>query len=460
MRKVLIILLIFLSLCSTQRIKKEKLWREDIIYTNEGEKYKCEILEITEDSIYAVTELGLVAFFRKDLISFDIAKKRREGLWVTSEDITDTLLKEALAIDMSGYEQMGYVNIWTKKKLTILTDSSYIYSIRIIRKVTSVKGRGAGTIIVNYRKNDEEIVISFARTVTDDGRVLHLREAAIGDISIYSQFPPYENLHERKFTMREVRLGNILDFNVIVSGKITDESPYIMDVTLGDSTPTLSGMIEVVAPRDFELSWQQWRIETPEIRRGYGIKILQWRVDDLPPLMLESDSVPTPYILPRVVVGLADGWEKVVKRFRENLRGDYTPQAISPKEIYEEVLSFVKFVEVPSFTISSYPENIKEIENNCIANSLDKAHLLYAAFRNAGYPVDLILVRSKERGVVAENVPSLFQFDGALVAVGETFLDPSSEDNPYGWVRPKYQGTKGLSIRRKGLVDIPFPKME
>jgi len=459
MRRTLIFLSLLFS-CTLVEVKKEKLWMEDVIYTNKGEEYECQVMEITEKFIYAITEDGYITFPREDIRSVDIAKKREGFLWETTVDITDPILKEALKTDLSEYKEMGYVNILVKKKLTIMSDSSYVYSIRFIRAITEEQGRTAGTITLNYRKNDEEMEINFARTITDDGRVLHQREIAIEDASIYSRIPPYENLHERKFAMREVKPGNILDFNVTISGKIRDESPYIMDVTLGDQGPTLSGFVEVDAPQDFELVWQEWGIEPPGIRRGSHRKTIQWKVENLPALVQESDPPPRPYILPRVIVGLTDGWDKVVERFRENLRGDYTTEGRSPEEIYEEILSAIHFLEIPSSGVSPYPKSIKEVLNNRIANSLDKAHLLYTAFKSAGYPVDLILVRSKDRGVLACEVPSLYQFDGALVKVGKDFLDPSSELTPYGYVRPKYQGTKGLSVREKGLIDIPLFQAE
>lgn len=456
MRKAFILPLFFIFSCTILQVKKEKLWMEDVIYTNKGEEIECGIIEIDDEYVYAVTEDGDIVLRIEDLRSVDIAKRRRGYQWETIDDITDPILKEALNVDLSEYGDMGYVNIRVEKKFTINNDSSYIYSIRYIRAITEEKGRTAGTLAFNYRNKEENIEVDFARTITSEGRVLHLREIAIEDASVYSRIPPYENLHERKFAMREVKPGNILDFGVSINGKITDESPYVMDITLGDAGPTLSGIVEVVAPKDFELSWQEWNIEKPVITRGSNRKFIQWKVEDLPPLVQESNRPPITYILPRVVVGLENTWEKVIENFRLNLRGDYTAEGMTSEEIYKEIIRAVHFIDIPSYTSSPYPKSVKEITNNRVANSLDKAHLLYIAYRSAGLPIDFILVRSKERGELADEVPSLYQFDGALIKVGDDFLDPASELNPYGYVRVKYQGTKGLSLREKGFIDIPL----
>jgi hypothetical protein len=95
---------------------------------------------------------------------------------------------------------------------------------------------------------------------------------------------------------------------------------------------------------------------------------------------------------------------------------------------------------------------------NKLANSLDKSYVLYSALKTSGYPAELILVRSKSSGELAKKVPSLYQFDGALVKIGEIFLDPSSELNPYGYIRAEYQGTTGLAITKNEFVQIPLLK--
>jgi hypothetical protein len=43
-----------------------------------------------------------------------------------------------------------------------------------------------------------------------------------------------------------------------------------------------------------------------------------------------------------------------------------------------------------------------------------------------------------------------------LIKLGEKFLDPSSELNPYGYIRPEYQGALGLSVTKDEFVQIPL----
>lgn len=462
MKKFYLILLLIVSSCATGVVEngKYKSWMEDRLYTEKGEELKGRILEITSDSVFISTSEGKIVLPRSEVSSIDIASKREGYLWNEVEDISDTLLKKNLTADLEKYREEGFVNLYVEKELIIEEDSTYRYSSRIIRGISSEKGRNAGTVTFSYRNNSERMNIEYARTVTSDGEVLHLRENAIEDASIFSRIPPYENLHEKKIAMREVKPGNILDFKITKTGRISESNPYIMDVLIGSSAPTIKAVIRVSTPREFELSWQDFRIEKPGIKIGDGEKVLIWEIDTLTAVEREENRPPLPSIMPRVVVGLKNSWKNIAGRFRNYLDGEYVTEHTRDVDIYREVITSIKYVDVPSYTYSPYPKDPKTILNSKIANSLDKASLMFQALKSGGYPVQLILVRSKERGEVAVKVPSLNQFDGALLKLGNKYLDPASELMPFGYIRPEYQGTEGLSIMRKEIVDVPLLEPE
>ncbi len=460
MKKGVISLAIFLNIfftyCSKQVLKTENEWKEDIIYTEKGEEYKCRVTQITSDSVYIVTFEGAVAFPQKEIRSIDLAQKREGYLWKTTKDITDPILLQSLKTNLSDFSDKKYVDIYCKRHLKIEKDSNYAYSIRCIRAICSEKGRSAGNINFNYREKEERMEINFGRTITKEGEVLHLRENAIEDASIYSRMPPYENAHERKIALREVKLGNFLDFKVTIYGKISEDSPYILETTLGSSGPTLKSIVRVESPRYFDIAWQDWKLENPELKFSGRNKILHWEIDLLEAFEDEDNAPPKSYVFPRITAGIKDDWQKISQNFKKRLEGKYTPQQSEPEKIYKEIIDLIRFVDVPSYKSNCYPKSVEEILENKLANSLDKTYLLYSALLSKEHPAELILVRSKTRGRLAKNVPSLYQFDGALIKLGEIFLDPSSELTPYGYVRADYQGTIGLSINKNEFIQIPL----
>ncbi len=460
MRRDIIILTILLGIliqsCSQQLLKNESDWMEDIIYTEKGEEHKCRILKINPDSIYIMTSEGNLTFPSEEIRSIDLAKKREGYLWKTTKDIEDPILLKSLQTDLSEFKDKRYVDIYSNRQLKIERDSSFSYSLRLIRAICSEKGRSAGNLSFNYQLKEENLEINFGRTITEEGNVLHLRENAIEDASIYSRIPPYENAHEIKVALPEVKPGNFLDIKITIRGKITPSFPFILETTPGSAGPTLKSVIRVEAPRYFDIAWQNWKLSKPETRFSGKNKILHWEIDNLEALEDEDNAPPKSYIFPRITAGINNDWEKISQNFKKHLEGKYTPKNQESKDIYNEIINLLRFVDVPSYKYKCYPKSSEEILESKLANSLDKTSLLYSALISQGYTAELVLVRSKTRGELAKKVPSLYQFDGALIKLRGNFLDPSSELNPYGYVRAEYQGVLGFSVTKNEFVKVPL----
>ena len=446
----------YLPSCNNQIIKNEEEWKEDILYTKSGEEYKCRIMKITPDSIYITTLDGFQKFSQNEIKSIDLAQKREGFLWKTRKDITDPVLLNSLETNLSEFADNRYVDIYCRKQLKIEEDSSYTYSLRLIRAICSEKGRSAGNFSFEYLSKDEKMEINFGRTITKEGEVLHLRENAIEDASIYSRIPPYENAKERKIALREVKPGNFLDIKFTIYGKIKEKNPFILETTAGSNGPALETIVRVEAPRYFDISWEKWKTKAPHLKFSGRNKIYEWEIDRLEAFEGEENAPPKSYIFPRIIAGIDNNWKKISRRFIENLKGKYTSKSEAPEEIYNEINSLIRFVDVPSNHFKCYPTEIDKILENKLANSLDKASLLYSALISKGHPAELVLVRSKTRGELSKKVPSLYQFDGALVKLGDIYLDASSELYPYGYIRTDYQGVLGLSVTKNEFVKVPL----
>jgi len=452
---IIVLNILFLS-CGKQVLKSDIEWKEDIIYTEKGEEYKCRVTKITPDSIYTATPEGALALPQDEVRSIDLAKRREGYLWKTTKDITDPILLRSLNIDLSEFSDKNYVDVYSERHLKIKEDSSYAYSIRYIRAICSEKGRNAGNINFNYLSKEERMEINFGRTITKEGGVLHIRENAIEDASVYSRIPPYENAHERKIALREVKPGNFLDFKAEIYGKISEDFPFTLETTLGSSGPTLKSIVKIEAPRYFDINLKYWKTNQPYLKFAGRNKIYEWEIDNLEAFEDENNAPPKSYIFPRITAGLKNDWGKITQNFTKRLKGKYTPRSETPESIYKEINELVRFVDVPLYKADCYPKSLEEILANKLANSLDKAFLLYSALKMKDYPAELVLVRSKTRGKLSKEVPSLYQFDGALIKTGETFLDPSSELIPYGYIKPEYQGTTGFSVTQNEFVEIPL----
>jgi len=465
MKKISVLVLLFIGSCTLPFTKKAPVYLGDMIYLNSGEEYHCFVKEINDKYVIVETAQGLKKLPISAVMSLDLQKRRKGYQWKNVNDIDDPVLIKALRTDLSKFKGMGYINILTEKKLIIHPDSTYTIIMRGIRGIVDDKGRTAGNLSFPYSYSNEKLFIDFARTITSGGRVLHIREIAIEDASSFSQFPSYDNLHSRKFAMREVKPGNFLDYQVRIEGKYADNLPLLFDKTLADKGPTLTGRIVVQYPENLNVDIYYERIGKPKISsqvlNGYNYKTLTFEVNNVNPIFNIPMMPPESYFSPRVVVGLKNIWKDISHTFKKGLNpGKINISGKNPKEIYSSVLKGIKYVEVPSNKYSVIPKKATETINNKYGNSLDKAFVLYTALKEKGFNPDFILVRSKFSGPLAERVPVLSQFDGALVKYKNVLLDPANESIPFGYVKPKYQGTKGLSITKGEIVDIPYVSLD
>ncbi|OYD16369.1 hypothetical protein CH333_03665 [candidate division WOR-3 bacterium JGI_Cruoil_03_44_89] len=465
MKRTIIVLLLILSSCSLHLAKRTPVSLGDMVYLNDGEEYHCYVREVNARWVVFETEEGTKRLPLSKVRSIDIQKRRKNYWWTNVEDIDDPVLIGALKTDLSQFKGLGYVNILTEKKLIVNPDSTYTVVIREIRGIVDDKGRTAGNLSYYYKHNNENLFIDFARTITSDGKVLHIREMAIEDASSYARFPSYDNLHSRKFAMREVKPGNFLDYRVRIEGKYSEDLPPLFDEILGDMGPTLKGKILIQYPEEMEISVRYDRILAPELTRkednDISYEVMSFEMETVSPIIKLPMKPPERFFSPRVVAGFKNEWGGISDWFDTNLKSSGTKiEGKTKEEIYENVLKGIKFVNIPSNTYSVIPKNPTETFNNRYGNSLDKTFVLYTALKENGFKPDLILVRSKDSGPLAEDVPTLSQFDGALVRCDGVFLDPSVESVPFGYVRPEYQGTRGLSIGTGEIVEIPFLEPE
>ena len=457
MKKLLLIAIALISSCTMPFVKKAPHTFNDMVYLKNGEEYHCEVIGTKDTFLIFITEKGETSMPLSKILSVDLARKRQGYNWKSVSDITDKTLLEALKFPLADFKGMGYVNIYVEKKLKINRDSTYVYTERYIRGITDERGRSAGNISKLYRWKNEKLQIDFARTVTGDGKVINLREIAIEDASIYSRYPEHENMHERKFAMPEVKPGNILDWEISIRGKITKENPFVMDEYIGDNGPTADAYFIVEFPSDFDVAYSVYGMTEPEVKKQGKNTTYVWHVKRIPPLLREIMSPPPVYLFPRVVAGLKSSWNDIVEEYKEFLSVKGT---LSPDSAYKLVLKTIKYIDVPSSGSCIFPRKAEEILKTKTGNSLEKAYLLYTLINKDKHHVELVLVRSKERGMVSVSTPSLLQFDGALVRCDSVWYDPSYEIIPPGYIRPEYQGVYALSLSSGAILKIPLLEPE
>ncbi|RKY96182.1 MAG: hypothetical protein DRQ03_07715, partial [Candidatus Hydrothermota bacterium] len=126
------------------------------------------------------------------------------------------------------------------------------------------------------------------------------------------------------------------------------------------------------------------------------------------------------------------------------------------KSCFYYVTQKIRFVDIPLSDYSPYPHLPDEIITNRVANSFDKAFLLYSIFKRLGIKSTLILVPDKNRGPEDITPFTPLFYAGAVVQVDSIYLNPEDEFQRFGYISPRYQGTIGFDVFGLKRVEIPL----
>ncbi len=426
----------------------------DILYLKNGEELRGKLLYLDSANVEFLAEGDTIEISIDSVTSIDLSKRREGDEWERAEDITDSVLKKTLKEDVSKYTYANYVNLFVETHIKIKSDSSYILRKRVIRKILTEQGKVSANVIYPYLSSNENADVLFARTVSRDGRVISIRDNAIEKMIAYSSVPQYQNLSYLKFALPAAEVGAITDFCIVKKGKPDEEHPVEFEILMGDKEPVIESRL--IIETELPVNYQTFRMGKPKIFEKGEKKIYIFEIKEYKGIFKEPSMPKLSRILPKVIVALKTDWQTLAKKFRERIGEIKKEKKRKAKDIYYEVLKKIKYINISSRNYKVYPKNVDEILKEKAGNGLDKAFLLYYKLRKAGYDADLILCRRKCKGDLAEKVPSLLQFTSAIVKLGDVYLNPEDDVIKFGYIKPCYQGTKGLSINEGEIVEIPL----
>ncbi len=457
--KYLLSLLTVFSLWGMGKIPKNLT--RDIVYLKNGEEVNGSVLNICEDTVYVSTIHGEVAIPRSQVLSIESSKRRPGDMWEKLSDIKDTLLLKALEVPVDSiYPGAGYVNVFVIKKFQLNPDSTYSYTERRIIKILKERGKRAANRVFKYRKSFEKGEIVFARTVTKDGRVVSIMDNAIEDASVFSKFPDYDDLRQVKFAIPEGSPGNVLDYEIKITGVFDPRHPPLKKILLGDREPTYLEILELNDGANLMAVEEKNGDVVEKTENTYTLKNYGGYIEEpyMPPLY---------YILPSFTcelktTGELDYYRSYIYSLLDFNADSILNTLLSRAQNREDTLFFIyrfvsrdiKRVPVDGETYSIFPQPPERVIQKSSGSEVDKAYLLYALYRKAGLPADLVLAVSKNTWYLPDTW-NLSIFTGLLVRVDTVYLDPANDRIPFGYIRPQFQGTKGVELDGT-TVEIPY----
>jgi len=324
--------------------------------------------------------------------------------------------------------------------------------VRMITKVLRQRGEDVATTNIWYFEDTDVPRIDFALTVTPDGRVLHLSDAALKNESIYARFPDYRRLARFRFACKEPRPGSILDVQYTVTRKRGGPlEPFYAEELFRLGQPILAKEVVVLVPQA-DASRIAAELTGPDVVKvtsemNGGMVRLAWRLaEPQRGIVPEPLMPPKEEFVPMLVIGEAATWEAIAQAYAEalaelhTLPQDLAEKAVSldtengPEAVHNFIARAVRTAPVPHLNYRILPHLPEESFRRSLANELDKNFLYFKMLEAAGIPCAFALVRGRNQGSLVDAVPSLHAFNRSAVYLKKDgrFATVASDVLPFG----------------------------
>jgi len=443
----------------------------DTLYLRDGEQHLGRLREMTGDSIVFETRDGAVLTFPKaDVNQVQLQKARLHDDIERVDQITDPDLKACIESQPAAadFPADGIVTLLERRTIDLREPGIVKDTNRTITKILQQRGEDAGSQLIFYYEDTDEPEIDFALTVTPEGRVLHLSDAAVKNESVYAALPDYRRLARYRFAAKEPAPGSILDVQyTVVRKRASDLEPFFAQELFRHEEPLLRKEVVVLIPaaREAELARHVDPVKSAPVAESReekdGVVRLVYALEaPQPGILPEPHMPPRPYFASRVTLAETATWDDVAAAYKKAL--DAVPpmsDALKAKAvelagqgggqvIHDFIARSVRTLPVPHKNYRVVPHAPDDTVRRGMANELDKNFLYCRMLEAAGIPASFALVRGRDAGPLCGEVPSIRAFDRSAVYLDgdKKFTSVTSDVVPYGTLPAPVQNSPALVV--------------
>jgi len=443
----------------------------DTLYLRDGEQQLGRLREITEDNVVFEIRGGELKTFPKEKVNqIQLQRARLFDEVESADQITDPDLKACIEAQPAetDFPADGTVTLLQRRTIDLCTPGVVKDTNRVITKILRQRGEDAGSNLVPYFEDTDQPQIDFALTVTPEGRVLHLSDAAVKNESVYASLPDYRRLNRYRFAAKEPAPGCILDVQyTIVRKRETSLEPFYTYEVFRYDAPLLRKEIVVLIPaaREAELARNVRAVESAPVQeareeKGGVVRFTYTLSAPQPGILAEPLMPPVTSFASTVTLAEAKTWDDIVRDYAQAL--DAVPplsdgvkaKAVElaaqggPQAIHNFIARSIRTLPVPHKSYRVVPHSPDETVRRGMANELDKNFLYCKMLEAAGVTASFALVRSRDAGPLCQEAPSIRAFDrSAVYLAGEkAFTNAASDLIPYGTLPAGIQDSPALVI--------------
>ncbi len=357
----------------------------------------------------------------------------------------------------------------------------------IFRVNNRVGAQALAEFPVTYDPRRQVVNFLAARVYHPDGSVADA--AAPGDALVNQSvgYETYYDVRNKYVILPALRPGDCVEIAYRILPSV-QESLY--GNYFGDIVPFQSGAPEL---------YQQFVVETPRNLPLYshavrftghatqklqnGLRIERWTLRNQSAYIGEPESPPAIEQEPYIEVSAFDQWPQFAHWYQGLIRETFVmdrslrqttarlvrglkTEKQKVEAIYSYVIRNTHYVAL-EFGIHGYrPYPVSEVFRRRFGDCKDKASLLVAMLAQVGIPADIVLVRTRELGLVSTRLPVVGDFDHAIAYVPSLgwYLDGTAEYNGAQELPGSDQHALvfriplGRDLRADGLDPKPEPK--
>ena len=367
-------------------------------------------------------------------------------------------LKKAEAF-IEQIEDEAAVFILVEEDMEGNSDNTSVSTIHVIEKILKERGKSLAEIQVNYDSTYERVDLEFARTITEDGKLIYAGGENIRDVSRYLNYPLYSNSRVRIVSMPSIDVGSFIEYKIkVYSSKLVAEDKVSFIYRLRERYPIFKADFSLKIPQDKEARFKLFNQEyaenivlAPSLTEKEGKKIYTWTFDKIKSIIPEYGMPPSSLVNPAILISSFSSWDQIyewwssmcrdkieltqeIRGFLEDIIKEARGDLDKAKKIYEFVAKNIRYVAIEYGEGGHEPHHAEEVFVNRYGDCKDQVILLAAMLRAAGIKAYPVLIPTREAYSIDKNFPSLgFNHAICVMESGDDliFMDPTAETTPF-----------------------------
>ncbi|HOX38212.1 MAG TPA: DUF3857 domain-containing protein [Candidatus Brocadiia bacterium] len=463
---------------------------EEVLYLQSGEEYRGLLESIDPQSGRTTFRIGdeVKTWDLAAIDRIDFERPREFNDCSTAEELAKAEPVFARALELKTedlekkYPDAGIVTLCSKKRIILRGDGTWVNDSWTVWRILKEKGEDTAFGTVAFFPEWEQAEIVHGLTVSPDGKVSHLSDAALKEESLYGDRPTYDHMRRLRYTLKGPNPGATFSVRTRVSGKADALHPFLEEAIFGGSEPALNVTVELILEGGAKASVEESNGLKPASASPSGTE-LSWSADETPQILPEPMMPPLSRFLPRLVVAFpATTWKdaasaygialdaqsapgQTVKALAQRCRALLKENATGmdkAKAAFEVLRTGVKLDAIHPGNLPLVQSSPEQTAERGYGTLTEKTLLLRAVLAELGVDSTLALAAPRSRAA-SPKAPSLLGSADLIlrVAVGDgVWLMSGDESSGFGELDADYQASRALLIPSGDWVEIPPRELE